>query len=47
MLEDGGMRFAPARIVADVAIGEPRPRPYDSPMFGRLVQQLKDTLADR
>lgn len=37
----------PARIVADVSISEPRPRPYDSPGFGRLVQHLKDTLADR
>ncbi|MCC7366788.1 MAG: ABC transporter ATP-binding protein [Chloroflexi bacterium] len=48
-LADRVMVFSPrpARIVADVAIGEPRPRPYDSPTFGRLVQQLKDTLADR
>jgi NitT/TauT family transport system ATP-binding protein len=35
----------PARIIADVAIPEPHPRHYDRPGFGKLVQQLKDTLA--
>jgi NitT/TauT family transport system ATP-binding protein len=37
----------PARVVAAVPIEEPRPRQYDDPRFGRLVQHLKETLAAR
>jgi NitT/TauT family transport system ATP-binding protein len=37
----------PARIIADIPILEAHPRQYDRPGFGKLVQQLKDTLAAR
>jgi NitT/TauT family transport system ATP-binding protein len=35
----------PARVVADVEIGLERPRRYDQPEFGPLVQSLKADLA--
>jgi NitT/TauT family transport system ATP-binding protein len=35
----------PARVVADVEIGLERPRRYDQPRFGVLVQSLKADLA--
>ena len=35
----------PAQIIADVQIGLDRPRRYDQPRFGTLVQSLKVDLA--